>query len=308
MIELQNVTKLYGTVIGVNDITLHLRQGAYGLLGPNGAGKTTLINLITGQLRPTIGSVSVFGEPPWNRDALLRRIGLCPAVDVLYPNVSAFDWVRYLVELHGIGIHEAADRAEAALNQVGMAHAMHRNMGGYSLGMRQRSKLAQAFAHDPELLILDEPFNGLDPIGRHEMTELLRTWVRAGKTLILASHILYEVEAISPAFLLICGGRLLASGSAEEVESMLAEVPNEIVIRCRHADKLAQVLVLEESVESLRYTDGGLIVSTRSPLTVYQNLPRWLKGNEASIEEMRSADDSLQNLFNTLMRIHRGEL
>jgi ABC-2 type transport system ATP-binding protein len=155
MIELQNVTKLYGTVIGVNDITLTLEPGAYGLVGPNGSGKTTLLNLITGQLRPTMGRVRVLGESPWKRDRLLRMIGLCPSVDVLYPNITALDWVQYLVELYGFSREEARERAERALRNVGMAPYMARPMGTYSLGMRQRTKLAQAFAHDPSLLILD---------------------------------------------------------------------------------------------------------------------------------------------------------
>ena len=179
MIQLDHVTKLYGPVIGVNDVTLTLQQRAYGLLGPNGSGKSTLLNLITGQLRPTLGGVQVLGQDPRNNAAVFRRLGVCPEQDVLYGNVTAFQWVRYLLELHGFGRGDAAARAEAALTQVGMAHAMHRQIGGYSQGMRQRTKLAQALAHEPELLILDEPFNGLDPIGRHDMTVVLRNWVQA---------------------------------------------------------------------------------------------------------------------------------
>ncbi len=144
MIQLEYVTKLYGTVIGVNDINLSLTPGAYGLVGPNGSGKTTLLNLITGQLRPTMGNVRVLGYSPWNRDSLLRMIGLCPAVDVLYPNVSALEWVSYLVELHGYSRREARRRAAQSLEDVGMGGAMQRTMGTYSLGMRQRTKLAQA--------------------------------------------------------------------------------------------------------------------------------------------------------------------
>jgi ABC-2 type transport system ATP-binding protein len=310
MIELQSVTKLYGTVIGVNEITLSLAPGAYGLLGPNGSGKTTLLNLITGQLRPTIGRVTVMGQSPWNRDDLLRQIGLCPAVDVLYPNVTAFEWVSYLVELHGIPRVEAAEAAAMALDQVGMSGAMNRPMGTYSLGMRQRTKLAQAFAHQPELLILDEPFNGLDPIGRHEMTLVLRDWIRNGRSLILASHILHEVEAISPSFLLIRGGRLLASGTADEVHTMLAEVPNEIRIRCDKPRELSQLLVAEGLVDSLRLDDDGqsIVAGTRNPRSVYEQLPKWIDRLDLQVHEMRSGDDSLHNLFSSLMRMHRGEL
>ncbi len=309
MIQLENVTKLYGTVIGVNDINLSLVPGAYGLVGPNGSGKTTLLNLITGQLRPTVGDVRVLGESPWNRDALLRKIGLCPAVDVLYPNVSALEWVSYLVELHGFSRREARQRAETTLDMVGLSDAMRRAMGTYSLGMRQRTKLAQAFAHDPSLLILDEPFNGLDPIGRHEMTEVLRNWVRGGRSLILASHILHEVEAVSPSFLLIRGGRLLASGPPEEIHGLLADVPNEIRVRCDNPTALARQFVESGLAESIRFIDDGevLLVSTRNPVAVFEQLPAWLEKLGVHVQELQSADDSLQRLFSSLMRLHRGE-
>jgi ABC-2 type transport system ATP-binding protein len=310
MIELQNVTKLYGTVIGVNDITLTLEPGAYGLVGPNGSGKTTLLNLITGQLRPTMGRVRVLGESPWKRDRLLRMIGLCPSVDVLYPNITALDWVQYLVELYGFSREEARERAERALRNVGMAPYMARPMGTYSLGMRQRTKLAQAFAHDPSLLILDEPFNGLDPIGRHEMSEVLRGWVRAGRSLILASHILHEVEAISPRFLLIRGGRVLASGPPEEIRSLLADIPNEIRIRCNDAALLAREFIGSGLAEAVRIVDDGatLVVATRSPAAVFEQLPLWLERLQIRVDEVRSAEDSLHRLFTSLMRRHRGEL
>lgn len=310
MIQLQNVTKLYGTVIGVNDITLSLSDGAYGLVGPNGSGKTTLLNLITGQLRPTVGSLRVLGKPPWNRDGLLRRIGFCPAVDVLHPNVTAFDWVRYLIELHGFSRQDATRRARESLEQVGLGAAMNRQMGTYSLGMRQRTKLAQAFAHDPDLLILDEPFNGLDPIGRSEMTGLLRAWIRQGRSLILASHILHEVESISPSFLLIRGGRLLASGSPDEVQAMLSGVPNQMQVVCEHAVRLANRLIDEELVDSIQFGDAGrrITFTTRCPRELFEKLPAWSAELDLQIEELRSADDSLQHLFTALMRMHRGEM
>jgi len=310
MIDLEQATKLYGTVIGVNDVTLSLERGAHGLLGPNGSGKTTLLNLICGQLRPTLGSVRVLGMRPWNNRLVLRRIGVCPEQDVLYPNVTGFQWVRYLMELHGFGRREAGRRAERSLDEVGMSEAMHRKIDGYSRGMRQRTKLAQALAHEPELLMLDEPFTGLDPVGRHEMTLLLKQWIRDGKSLLLASHILHEVEAITPSFLLICGGRLLASGSAEEVHSLLADVPNEICIRCDGASQLARRLVEEETVEAVRFVDEGksLVLSTRSPARVYAQLPGWIEGTDIRIHELRSADDSLRSLFTSLLRIRRGML
>ncbi len=308
MIRLEGVTKLYGSVIGVNDVTLSLESRAYGLIGPNGSGKSTLLNLITGQLRPTLGRLRVFDCDPWNNRELFRRLGVCPERDLLYDNVSGFRWVRYLMELAGYSRHEAAERAESGLAQVGMTHAMHRAMGGYSRGMRQRTKLAQAFAHEPEVLILDEPFSGLDPVGRHQMSELFRRWIGDGKCLLLASHILHEVEAITDSFLLICNGRLLASSSSEEVHQLLADVPNEITIRCRGGNELARRALEEESVESVRFDDEGrtLVLSTRTPATLYARLPHWVDGDRVQIDELRCSDDSLQTLFASLMRIHRG--
>jgi len=308
MIHLEHATKLYGPVMGVNDVSFALAVGGYGLLGPNGSGKSTLLNLITGQLRPTLGTLRVLGRDPARQCRVLRKIGYCPEQDVLYEKVTGFEFVRYLVRLHGFSAREASARAERALERVGMAEAMHRRMGGYSRGMRQRTKLAQALAHDPELLVLDEPLNGLDPIGRHDMTELLKSWIRSGRGLLLASHILHEVEAITQSFLLICGGRLLASGSAEEVHALLADVPNQIHIQCDGAAELAQRLVAEGAVESVRFVDGGgLVVGTRSPANLYARLPEWVHDTAIRIHQLRSTDDSLPALFASLLRIHRGE-
>ena len=310
MIELEHVTKLYGNVIGVNDIVLSLAPGAYGLLGPNGSGKSTLLNLMTGQLRPTLGRVRVLGGNPWNNAELYRRVGFCPGFEGLYSNVSGYDWVRYLAELHGFGRHEAATRAEQVLELVGLKNAMHREMGRYSRGMRQRTKLAQALVHEPDFLILDEPFNGLDPVGRHDMTEILRDWIREGRNLLLASHILHEVEVLTQSFLLICGGRLLASGTAAEVHTWLADIPNEVTIRCTRPRELGTRLLNEAVVESVRFERSGdaVVVTTRSPLSLYEQLPVWIDGTGIEVREIQSSDESLQELFGTLMRMHRGEI
>lgn len=310
MIELQHVTKLYKTVIGVNDVTVSLGPGAYGLLGPNGSGKSTLLNLITGQIRPTLGHVHTLGLAPWNNVEMRRKIGVCPEHDLAYANVVAVDWVTYLLKLYGFGRRDARRRAEESLDQVELGEAMRRPMGSYSRGMRQRVKLAQAFAHNPDILILDEPFNGLDPVGRRLIKERLLTWIRDGKGLILASHILHEVESITQSFLLICGGRLLASGSASEINSLLADVPNEIYIRCSNAAGLAQRMLRSEAIESVQFSDGreGLVVGTCSPVTVYQYLPEWTVEADSQIHELRCSDDSLQALFSSLLQIHRGRV
>lgn len=308
MIELTHVTKLYGTVIGVNDMTLNLLSGAYGLLGPNGSGKSTLLNLLTGQLRPTIGRVRVFGESPRNNAELFRKLGYCPGSEGLYANVSGYDWVRYLTQLQGMNSSAAATAAKEALATVGMTESMHRPIASYSRGMRQRVKLAQAIAHNPDFLILDEPFNGLDPIGRHEMGSLLKQWIKEGKSLLLASHLLYEVESITESFLLISGGRLLASGTAAEVHALLVDVPNEITIRADDPRRLGSLLLEREITDSLRIEHDHLVLSTRHPGKLYEQLPAWLAESQVNVVEMHSADESLQALFNSLLKIHHGEL
>lgn len=308
MIELKNVTKLYGKVIGVNDFTLTLVPGAYGLLGPNGSGKSTLLNLIIGQLRPTLGTVRVMGRSPRNHVEMFRKLGYCPGGEGMYADVSGYDWVRYLQRLQGIPGRQADSAAAQALELVGMAAAMDRPISSYSRGMRQRTKLAQAIAHDPEFLILDEPFNGLDPIGRHELTTVLRDWIGMGKSLLFASHLLHEIESITQSFLLICGGRLLASGTAEEVHAMMVGLPNEITMRCNEPHRLASRLIGERAAESVRVSGSTLVATTQQPGQLYQKLPVWTAELGIQVFEIRSADESLQAMFNSLMKMHRGEL
>jgi ABC-2 type transport system ATP-binding protein len=309
MINLQHVSKLYGTVIGSNDLTIDLQNGAYGLVGPNGAGKTTLINLLTGQLRPTIGTVRVFGVNPWTNRKILRRIGLCPATDVLYPNVSALEWVQYQVRMHGFTRAESHRLAVASLEVVGMTDNMHRQMGTYSLGMRQRTKIAQAIAHQPELLILDEPYNGLDPVGRFQMTEVLKDWAGDQKSLLFASHVLHEIEAITSSFLLIYSGRLLASGEASEIEQLLVDSPQEIQIRGADVPKLIHRLAEMPWVDGLQLLDDRtcLQIAVRDPRQLYANLATWIREDDLHIERLHSADGNLPAIFDSLLHHHRGQ-
>lgn len=310
MIELQTVTKLYGKVIGVNEISLTMTEGIYGLLGPNGSGKTTLVNLIIGQLRPTIGRVTLFGRDPWSRDYLLREVGLCPAIETHFPRVNALEWVTHLVRMHGFSRADARQRAIDSLTRMRMDHAMKRPMREYSLGMRQRVKLAQAIAHEPRLLILDEPFNGLDPEARFEMTQFLQHWGREGRSLILSSHILHEVEAVQPSFLLLSGGRLLASGDPQEVRRILADSPNRVTVRCSDPRKLASLLVNSEHVDSLRIVESqqAVEVTARSASPIFMQLPEITRTSGIKVLEIQSAEESLKELFTTLMRHHRGEV
>ena len=312
LLELSNVTKLYGTVIGVNDFSMQLKPGAYGLLGPNGAGKSTLLNLLIGQLVPTRGTVRVMGESPRNNSDLMRKIGFCPGFEGLYSSTTGLDWVTLLLQLHGVAARPARDRASDYMGLVGMASDMNRPIATYSRGMRQRTKLAQAMAHEPTLLILDEPFSGLDPVGRAEMTNVLRDWIGLGNSLVIASHVLHEIEALTDSFLLICGGRLLASGTAAEVHELLFDTPSEIEIECEEAHQLAALLMSRELATAVSI-DGNdriprLRVRTLRAGTLCTELPGLVTENRISVTRMHSADDSLQSLFNSLLKIHRGEL
>ena len=309
MIKLSRVSKLYQKVIGVNDLTIDLTGGAYGLVGPNGSGKTTFINLITGQMRPTLGAVQVFGRNPWRDRRILRRIGLCPATDVLYPNVSALEWVTYQVRLHGFSRKQSRQLALSSLEQVSMTDNMHRPMGEYSLGMCQRTKIAQAIAHQPELLILDEPYNGLDPVGRYQMTDLLNSLVDQGKSLIFASHVLHEIEAITSAFVLIYGGRLLASGTTSEIETMLAGTPQEVQLHGEDAPKLLHHLAEQPWVESLHLLDNRKVlrVALLDAGELYRSLATWVSKDGLRIDRFESAGSSLTTVFECLLRHHRGE-
>ncbi|WP_182870115.1 ABC transporter ATP-binding protein [Rhodopirellula sp. JC639] len=309
MIELNQVTKMYGNVVGVNDLNVNLNSGAYGLIGPNGSGKTTLINLLIGHFHPTLGSVRVFGKNPIRHRTILRNIGLCPASDVLYPNVSAYEWVKYLVRLHGISRRESRELAEQALQIVGMSGAMHRPMGTYSLGMRQRTKIAQAIAHQPDLLILDEPYNGLDPVGRADMTAVLKSWTDQGRGLLFASHVLQEIEAVTSSFLLIYGGRLLASGTADEIESILADTPQQVSVIGPDAARLVHHLAEVPWVDSLSLSAGRteLKVSLRDPGEFYRQLPHWIRGESLAIERLQASNGNLEALFDSLLKHHRGE-
>ncbi|QDT08680.1 ABC transporter ATP-binding protein [Stieleria marina] len=310
MIELVGVSKLYGQVIGNNDLNLKIAPGAYGLVGPNGSGKTTFINLLVGQLRPTLGSVRIFGKDPWVDRKLLRRIGLCPATDVLYPNVSAAEWVAYQVRLHGFSRSESRRLSTEALDFVGMSDAMKRPMGTYSLGMRQRTKIAQAIAHNPDLLILDEPYNGLDPVGRYKMTQLLKQWTHEGRSVLFASHVLHEIEAVTSSFLLIHGGRLLASGTADEIEQILADTPQEVSLTGPDVDRLVHRLADAPWVQSMQLTEERtkLKVALRDPTKMYSQLARWISEDGLRIHQFQTAEGDLTALFESLLRHHRGEL
>ncbi len=311
MLEIENLTKLYGVVIGVNDMSVSLPSGAYGLLGPNGSGKTTLLNIITGQLKSTVGKVRVLGEPPWKNEALMKRIGFCSALDILQTKTTGLEWVTLYTEMLGFSHKMALDLAHQALDRVGLSKTDRtRGIDQYSRGMKQRCKVAQAIAHEPEILLLDEPFAGLDPIARYELTNILTGWVRDGRGLVISSHILHEVESICENFLLMMTGRLLASGTINEIYDLMTNVPKNVWIRSPQAARLAVALQALDHIASIGLHDDqeGLDVTTTDASTFYLQLPALLAEEDLDVLEMQSEDDSLDSVFEKLMQLHRGEL
>ena len=311
MLKIESLTKLYGVVIGVNDMSVELPQGAYGLLGPNGSGKTTLLNIITGQLKSTVGTVSVLGERPWKNEALMKRIGFCSALDILQTKTTGLEWVTLYTEMLGYSHKIAVDLAHQALDRVGLSQSDRlRGIDQYSRGMKQRCKVAQAIAHDPELLLLDEPFSGLDPIARYELTNMLTGWVKEGRGLLISSHILHEVETICENFLLMMTGRLLASGTINEIYDLMTNVPKNVWIRSPQAPKLAVALQQLDHITAVGVHEDqeGLDVTTTDASSFYSQLPGILAAEQLQVVEMQSEDDSLDSVFEKLMQLHRGEL
>jgi ABC-2 type transport system ATP-binding protein len=302
LLRARSLTKLYGTVIGVNDVTLELEPGVIGLLGPNGAGKSTLLKLITGQLRPSEGDIEVLGERPFANPALFARIGLCPEQDAFYDRMSALEFVTGLGRLSGLGCRARA-AAERALDRLGAREFMHRPIGDYSKGMRQRTKIAQAIAHDPELLILDEPLTGTDPICRREIMDLVLELGRQGRSILVASHVLHEVQAMTDQFVLVHGGRILAAGRVPEIRSLMNQFPHRITIRCADPRALARALLDALPLDGIEIEParGELVVSTRDPGTFYAGLPEVVLSRGIAVHELVSADDKLDAVFHYLL-------
>jgi ABC-2 type transport system ATP-binding protein len=303
IIAFDGVSKWYGNVIGLNKLTLRIPAGVTGLLGPNGAGKSTLLQLATGQLYPSQGKVRVLGESVWNNPSLMRHIGLCPEQDAFYEWMTGFDFVRTCARLTGMGRRDAAQATERALALVGMTENMHRAIRGYSKGMRQRTKLAQALVHGPRVLFLDEPFTGTDPVGRRDMIEVIRELGARGCSVLVSSHVLHEVQALTPNIILLHRGRLVAEGHVRDIRDLIDRYPHRIVLVCDDYRALAEKVVRWEDVEGIRVLtgDSALLVETRQPDAFYSRLPELATRDGTSIREVYSEDDNLEAVFKYLV-------
>ena len=303
IVATEHLSKWYGQVSGLNDVTLSIPPGVTGLLGPNGAGKSTLMKLLTGQLRPSTGTIRVFGKPIWKSPAQFRRLGFCPEQDAFYERMTGRDWVSALAGLHGMQQTAAATAAEAALAAVDMLDVADRKIGAYSKGMRQRIKLAQAIVHDPELLVLDEPLSGMDPLMRRRTIHLVREWAARGKSVIVSSHVLHEIEAMTATIVLMHNGRIVAEGDVHQIRALIDAHPHRVFIRAADPRALAQRLLVDDDVSSFRFEGDALIVETANPDSFYARLTDVAASGEAgSIEEVSSPDDNLQAVFSYLVK------
>jgi ABC-2 type transport system ATP-binding protein len=303
VIQADRLSKWYGQVIGLNDVTLTVPPGITGLLGPNGAGKSTFMKLITGQLKPSKGTIAVLGEPIWGNPALYLRVGFCPEQDAFYERMTGLEWLTALVRLNGLEDRAAFRTAERALELVDLMDAAGKKIGAYSKGMRQRVKLAQALAHDPELLILDEPLGGMDPLARRKTIRLIKDWGRSGKSVIVSSHILHEIESMTSNILLINQGRILAEGNVHQIRDLIDEHPHTVYIRADETRALAREFLAGADVLSLKFEDQAVVVQTARPDVFYARLTAMAASGElGAIHEVTSPDDNLQAVFEYLVK------
>ena len=303
LVTADHLSKWYGQVIGLNDVSVAVPPGITGLLGPNGAGKSTFMKLITGQLKPSKGNVTVLGEPIWRNPKLYNRIGFCPEQDAFYDRMTGREWVTALVRLNGVTETEASAMAARAIEDVELTDAADKKIGAYSKGMRQRIKMAQALAHDPELLILDEPLSGMDPIARRKAIRMIKDWGRAGKGVIVSSHILHEIESMTANILLINQGRILAEGNVHQIRDLIDEHPHTVHIRADQTRALAREFLGHDDVLSLKFEEGAVVVQTGRPDAFYARLTDLAaSGAHGAIHEVTSPDDNLQAVFQYLVK------
>lgn len=302
LVELRNVSRWYGEVIGVNRVTATLRPGITGVLGPNGAGKSTLLNLIAGMMAPSEGEVLVHGEPPFANPRAMHRLGYCHQSDAFPERMTGFEFVRSMLEVRGYSRARARAAAEHALHQLGMAPNMHRRIQGYSKGMKQRTKVALAIAHGPDILVLDEPLNGLDAVGRREMIELIRHFGKEGRNVLISSHVLHEIEAMTNNILMVSGGYLLAEGDVREVRRDLSRHPHRVLLRCpRPRAAAAHFLALGGTVSvTVDEEEESVLLATRNLPEFHEALLAYVLERGGDVRLVTVADENLGSVFEYL--------
>ena len=310
LIVFEDVSKFYGEILGVNRVNLSIMPGITSLVGPNGSGKTTLMNLMTGLLKPTRGRISVLGTSPDSPQELFRKVGYCAQFDSFPRGATGREFIEFYLRTHGCTSRALENLTHQALERVSMLEAADRKVAGYSKGMRQRIRLAQSIAHNPAVLILDEPLNGLDPMARAEIIRLFRQLAAEGLYLIISSHILHEVDMMSDSVVLLNNGYVVAEGNVHGVRDEIEEHPMQILIRCDRPQVLAaRVFELDGGavVEARLHDDRqGLFVKTKRPDDFYLLLNRVVLDGDLKIESVAPADDDLNAVYQYLISADGG--
>ena len=298
---IDQASKWYGEVIGINDVSLAIDGGVTGVLGPNGAGKSTLFKLLMGRLKPNQGSVRLFGVDPWTSTAPYRRVGYVSESERMYDWMTGLDFVATLARLHGMTREEATARAEHVLDFVGLSDVRNKELGKYSKGMRQRVKIAHALVHDPDLIILDEPLHGCDPIARTSIMSVIRELGSQGKTVIISSHILEEIERITEQRVLLHNGRLLALGNLHAIRALLDKHPHRILLTCDDPRSLASQFISEDPVYGVRFPEEGqLEIQTNDLSAAHAILPRVIVDSGTDVSAIENPADNLESLLGYL--------
>jgi ABC-2 type transport system ATP-binding protein len=308
LITFHDVSRFYGEVLGINKVNLTVPSGITSLVGPNGSGKTTLMNLMTGLIRPSKGAISVLGIAPDHPEKLCRIVGYCAQFDAFPKGLTGYQFIYSYLRIFGMTDAECHDRTNAALTRVNMMDAANRSVGAYSKGMRQRIKLAQSIAHEPQVLVLDEPLNGLDPMARAETIALFREWGEKGKHVIVSSHILHEVDKISDQVILLSHGYVVAEGQIQGVRSEVKEQPMQILVRCDRPHELAARLFTQDHVVEAKVAGDGknLLLRTRDADSFYLLLNRVILDTGMEIESVAPADDDVNSVYQYLIGASEG--
>jgi len=302
-ISVANVSKFYGEVLGVNRVTAEIQPGLTGLVGPNGSGKSTLMHLLCGLLRPTRGHLSVLGVPTNQPETLFRLVGYCTQYDSFPNGSTGYNFLLHTLALHGFSRVDADRRTWEVLERVGLTEAAKRRIAGYSKGMRQRIKLAQAICHDPRVLVLDEPLNGLDPMGRAEMIDLFKEYARDGRHVIVSSHILHEVDLISDGVIMIHGGSVVAEGSIRDVRGEITAQPLQILVRCDRPHVVAARAFELDHVVEARIVDEatGVLLRTTDASSFFPALAKIILATGVEVETVIPADENVHAVYDYLI-------
>ena len=298
-IELRGVSRWYGNVVAVNDISMTMGPGVTGLLGPNGAGKTTILNMVAGFLAPSRGEISVAGQASWRNPAVFREVGVVPERDSVYAFLTGMEFVTVTARLHGLP--DAGAAAQRAIDLLEMSEAQDRRISTYSKGMRQRIKVAAALVHDPQVLLLDEPFNGMDPRQRLHMMDLLHAQGDQGRVIVFSSHILEEVERLSGVIQVIVGGRLAASGDFRAIRRLMTNRPHVFTVRSSDDRALGAALIGRPAVSAVELTAHGLQVRASDYGTFTREVAGLSRDHGIRLRQVLPADESLESVFTYLL-------